>query len=90
MPLLIQAIARVSTHSRLKAAGMPLIAGLIPLLGFNTQPPEGGWSNSNKTDASNSNVSTHSRLKAAGVVSDLAKKVKKVSTHSRLKAAGRL
>ena len=34
---------RVSTHSRLKAAGLPT-AGLPPIIGsFNTQPPEGGW-----------------------------------------------
>ena len=33
----------VSTHSRLKAAGLPSNAPTIPLRRFNTQPPEGGW-----------------------------------------------
>ena len=36
-------LARVSTHSRPKAAGVhpPLLAQ--PASGFNSQPPEGGW-----------------------------------------------
>ena len=33
----------VSTHSRPKAAGKPLLHARVFLLGFNTQPPEGGW-----------------------------------------------
>ena len=33
----------VSTHSRPKAAGLGIQLPLIPLLCFNTQPPEGGW-----------------------------------------------
>ena len=33
----------VSTHSRLKAAGLIYESIKIILLGFNTQPPEGGW-----------------------------------------------
>ena len=33
----------VSTHSRLKAAGKIAINSLYGALGFNTQPPKGGW-----------------------------------------------
>ena len=33
----------VSTHSRLKAAGRADAAEVQGLRGFNTQPPEGGW-----------------------------------------------
>ena len=55
----------VSTHSRLKAAGYFPKSDSGALIGFNTQPPEGGWENPDclvKLDG----VSTHSRLKAAG------------------------
>ena len=34
----------VSTHSRPKAAGASLKDVIVGLYGFNTQPPEGGWS----------------------------------------------
>ena len=34
---------RVSTHSRLKAAGAAIVVLPFRRLGFNTQPPEGGW-----------------------------------------------
>ena len=56
----------VSTHSRLKAAGSLRIAVQVPVAGFNTQPPKGGWITqlcSRIIDL----VSTHSRLKAAGL-----------------------
>ena len=33
----------VSTHSRLKAAGPIGLGAIAVLIGFNTQPPEGGW-----------------------------------------------
>ena len=33
----------VSTHSRPKAAGSKRLPLIECLLGFNTQPPEGGW-----------------------------------------------
>ena len=33
----------VSTHSRPKAAGRGRVLYQIILIGFNTQPPEGGW-----------------------------------------------
>ena len=35
--------SNVSTHSRLKAAGHELPVYQQLMLGFNTQPPEGGW-----------------------------------------------
>ena len=56
---------RVSTHSRLKAAGCADGDIVAADFGFNTQPPEGGWiMTSLKVSALD--VSTHSRLKAAG------------------------
>ena len=33
----------VSTHSRLKAAGLVVLLMRFRVSGFNTQPPEGGW-----------------------------------------------
>ena len=33
----------VSTHSRLKAAGLGFPAAPVLFCRFNTQPPEGGW-----------------------------------------------
>ena len=33
----------VSTHSRLKAAGAENRNNIKMLIGFNTQPPKGGW-----------------------------------------------
>ena len=33
----------VSTHSRLKAAGIDVNVIMIRFICFNTQPPEGGW-----------------------------------------------
>ena len=77
----------VSTHSRLKAAGIGKC--LLPRNGmcFNTQPPEGGWL-CNSLSLTPYIVSTHSRLKAAGKAIEEALTYIGVSTHSRLKAAG--
>ena len=36
-------LGKVSTHSRLKAAGFHVVTSTFPKEGFNTQPPEGGW-----------------------------------------------
>ena len=59
----------VSTHSRPKAAGRPSETAACVRFGFNTQPPEGGWSDkSAATFTSEVPVSTHSRPKAAGGV----------------------
>ena len=38
-----KATAKVSTHSRLKAAGVPDRHVILGAKSFNTQPPEGGW-----------------------------------------------
>ena len=55
----------VSTHSRLKAAGV--VGDLYGKAAgcFNTQPPEGGWAVLIQPNVVMT-VSTHSRLKAAG------------------------
>ena len=45
------AAARVSTHSRPKAAGQPFKRYLNHGKSFNTQPPEGGWPNPCPTSA---------------------------------------
>ena len=55
----------VSTHSRLKAAGVYGFDDGQGFFGFNTQPPEGGWAAEAKQRELIA-VSTHSRLKAAG------------------------
>ena len=77
----------VSTHSRLKAAGRLKPVSKRSISSFNTQPPEGGWSDQWGLPICQS-VSTHSRLKAAGPNKSLAHREYWVSTHSRLKAAG--
>ena len=61
---------------------------LLGSLGFNTQPPEGGWFKQFGFFQFRENVSTHSRPKAAGTVSQNVNVGKVVSTHSRPKAAG--
>ena len=63
-------------------------AGFRCFVGFNTQPPKGGWNFFGEHGRS-ANVSTHSRLKAAGYDFEEAINAGLVSTHSRLKAAGR-
>ena len=79
---------QVSTHSRPKAAGPVIgVGGDLQGIGFNTQPPEGGWSR-NVAKAELIQVSTHSRPKAAGPASNCAFQARHVSTHSRPKAAG--
>ena len=55
----------VSTHSRLKAAGVCHIIKTAFKQCFNTQPPEGGWVLGGARHP-RAHVSTHSRLKAAG------------------------
>ena len=61
----------VSTHSRPKAAGFLMLKYQRLIIGFNTQPPEGGWPNSFQVANSVIDVSTHSRPKAAGTVCTL-------------------
>ena len=78
----------VSTHSRLKAAGIVYGRCVVFSTCFNTQPPEGGWVLQAAISGISGKVSTHSRLKAAGFGAVPQKIRKSVSTHSRLKAAG--
>ena len=59
----------------------------LGLMGFNTQPPEGGWA-APYPQYEALVVSTHSRLKAAGSSEFQTTLHINVSTHSRLKAAG--
>ena len=56
----------MSTHSRLKAAGISERRTSPIDCRFNTQPPEGGWVSTRGLGNTKLNVSTHSRLKAAG------------------------
>ena len=58
-------VVEVSTHSRPKAAGKSWLAKKYGRLGFNSQPPEGGWPLPRVMTLDNA-VSTHSRPKAAG------------------------
>ena len=58
------------------------------MFGFNTQPPEGGWSTVCELGCGDTDVSTHSRPKAAGLDIKSRGLGVSVSTHSRLKAAG--
>ena len=62
-----EAVTKVSTHSRLKAAGNGAFVGPFGRKCFNTQPPEGGWQEM-FSDIIHMQVSTHSRLKAAGAL----------------------
>ena len=67
----VSSVIKVSTHSRLKAAGSRWTTEATPSTGFNTQPPEGGWSLLAGYPLVADDVSTHSRLKAAGLFSKL-------------------
>ena len=75
----------VSTHSRPKAAEI-LLVECSPIVGFNTQPPEGGCYVLIEA-AYTMTVSTHSRPKAAAAAVKRYDGKCKVSTHSRPKAA---
>ena len=79
----------VSTHSRPKAAGTTPAISAPSGSGFNTQPPEGGWSPDRCRYCKKRPVSTHSRPKAAGPIATSRCRQTLVSTHSRPKAAGK-
>ena len=81
-------VVEVSTHSRPKAAGKSWLAKKYGRLGFNSQPPEGGWQIFQADFGRRQTVSTHSRPKAAGLQAINLTVIKHVSTHSRPKAAG--
>ena len=79
--------AKVSTHSRLKAAGINVgnqRAGIS--VSTHSRLKAAGWHRYGQTDGRS--VSTHSRLKAAGFRLRVNRHFPRVSTHSRLKAAG--
>ena len=48
----------VSTHSRLKAAGFKEGGQMGFRVGFNTQPPEGGWLHQQSQDSDRSSFNT--------------------------------
>ena len=77
----------VSTHSRPKAAGHSAARCSCRRKRFNTQPPEGGWSNS--SHKSRKPRSFNTQPPEGGWDSDLKRRLTAlVSTHSRPKAAG--
>ena len=57
--------AKISTHSRAKAAGSLMILKGFLSFDFNSQPREGGWGGWVR-DKGRKEISTHSRAKAAG------------------------
>ena len=58
------------------------------LAGFNTQPPEGGWSETQNDHRTHTLVSTHSHPKVAGPIGFRIIRQFQVSTHSHPKVAG--
>ena len=80
---------RVSTHSRLKAAGT-LYWVCVEMLEVSTHSRLKAAGSSECGFNTTDEVSTHSRLKAAGARLEANQLKAGVSTHSRLKAAGSL
>ena len=79
----------VSTHSRLKAAGFGGVYCSDRRVSFNTQPPEGGWQESESANVRRDGFNT--QPPEGGWQFDLRSPfITLVSTHSRLKAAGYL
>ena len=90
VPLTKRAIAiLVSTHSRPKAAGCPPNQTCHRPIGFNTQPPEGGWYPVDKAQFAAKMFQHTAARRRLVVASLLAGTVTAVSTHSRPKAAGK-
>ena len=79
----------VSTHSRLKAAGRHYDGVMRDIVGFNTQPPEGGWQRKSRKRACKHCFNTQPPEGGWGTGGEAAAQGQ-VSTHSRLKAAGRM
>ena len=57
--------------------------------GFNTQPPEGGWSNACGTTKNYQSFNTQPPEGGWAIIAGSPVALCSVSTHSRLKAAGR-
>ena len=79
---------QVSTHSRLKAAGIDYRITMIFILCFNTQPPEGGWILFNSLKEKHHGFNTQPPEGGWNIVQIKFDMIFWVSTHSRLKAAG--
>ena len=87
-PPLIKRPLYVSTHSRPKAAGGSCWCASMGGCCFNTQPPEGGWSDCTGGFSREMTFQhTAARRRLAAVMHRL-KLARIVSTHSRPKAAG--
>ena len=78
----------VSTHSRLKAAGVSGVGLFYEVSGFNTQPPEGGWIPDEPYKGKTIRFNTQPPEGGWGFAK-CTKARNAVSTHSRLKAAGK-
>ena len=78
----------VSTHSRPKAAGGFFIAIRPSELGFNTQPPEGGWVYPLVCKVELIGFQHTAARRRLGQIQYRCRRLFRVSTHSRPKAAG--
>ena len=78
----------VSTHSRPKAAGAFSDSQRGHQVGFNTQPPEGGWGCVRDGGGQGGGFQHTAARRRLGVLPRLTAAVLVVSTHSRPKAAG--
>ena len=78
----------VSTHSRPKAAGKTLLFGVLTLVCFNTQPPEGGWTAKCSAKRSRTKFQHTAARRRLESFQNLYLINFSVSTHSRPKAAG--
>ena len=81
-------LALVSTHSRLKAAGLPVRQSRHPAKRFNTQPPEGGWAFRRRAWQNRCRFNTQPPEGGWEDSEEIVYYAQRVSTHSRLKAAG--
>ena len=78
----------VSTHSRLKAAGVSFGKSSVKTWSFNTQPPEGGWAGPFGVLILNGRFNTQPPEGGWLDIAEVMRCEAMVSTHSRLKAAG--
>ena len=84
----LEPFGAVSTHSRPKAAGLAAESAVIGTLGFNTQPPEGGWGGGTAEKLSCRRFQHTAARRRLGPIARHRKMGEIVSTHSRPKAAG--
>ena len=81
-------VYEVSTHSRPKAAGLLCLCRSRAAMCFNTQPPEGGWTNQVVLILAVNTFQHTAARRRLGRYIPRVKLFKTVSTHSRPKAAG--